>query len=298
MHQPLRRRAAVACTALILSALAPVAASSASGSAASKPTAATPSARVGSVVKVIQQNVAGKLTALQQVMASVDTSTVDFVTLQEVCEADYYGYLQGFSSWSVHYQRRAPQPDVCGGQPIGTAVLSPTGGLPKLGAIMLHTDDRGGSDWRLVCLDKVLAGKTVRGCTTHLPLDAAQRLAVTTAIKQQARSWSDNGNRVVIGGDFNATPMLNEMGKMYAIYGGTGDFKEGDQAGPCPAGQIAPCRGGADTLYPYQGGASRKVDYVFYPTSFTNVSLSQSPLGPDPATTSDHHRVVSQATVN
>ncbi len=220
---------------------------------------AAPSAEAAPVqIRVVQHNLAKKSGALTAVIAKKRaTSGPEVITLQEVC-----GSMRGRiekqlgkpAAW--HVRRTGHCPD---GSNIGEIAVWTGGDVVDTTSRDLTPQAGQPSDQKygVACVVFRYAGKKNKACSTHLAAGdrmAAVRAGQTAELRGLASGWMADGTRVILGGDFNATPQTAEMSAIYGVgTGAAGSFREIHQAATGNA-----FRGGKPTLW-----QKRKIDYIF-----------------------------------
>jgi endonuclease/exonuclease/phosphatase family metal-dependent hydrolase len=135
----------------------------------------------------------------------------------------------------------------------------------------------GGEARRVMCLksSSFRGSKPLVACNTHITTNASDRPGQVKFVVKKAKSYNA-GNRVVVGGDFNAYPYSDDMDVMYnGAYSpsGTGPFAEADL--PYRGDRNSGYEGSAYNEYTSCGDqdpvcdgtfgdhANRKIDYIF-----------------------------------
>jgi endonuclease/exonuclease/phosphatase family metal-dependent hydrolase len=162
--------------------------------------------------------------------------------------------------------------------------------LPK------HAQQAGSEDRILLCARGKVTGRQVRTCTTHIDPYGENPSVQIPEVARITKGYADQGDPVVLGGDFNRLPKDTEMRALYNHSGGTGVFQEVDEndtsyfgaAGCAPTSDR--CRSGeATALPPCSPGANPpgKIDYIFLSHYwFRNVKGDAAACTPG---MSDHH---------
>ena len=195
------------------------------------------------------------------------------VTLNEVCRSQYDKLDADLPPYRGHFE-----PTVLSrcwdGSDYGIAVLLRTGSFADLGSTPLPSPG-GGEPRKMSCLRTNVPGASqpLVACVTHVDTGAANLAPQIGAVASRARDyWA--GHKVLVGGDFNATPGSSALNPMYSTDypGGTGVFNEADSANSSRGGGGV---GSSDNEY--TGGCAsypcgwqaayshptRKLDYVF-----------------------------------
>lgn len=124
----------------------------------------------------------------------------------------------------------------------------------------------------ILCAKAKIDGKNAMTCVTHpSQVSVAGRTKQIQEALAAVQSWAGT-TPVILGGDFNAQPLDQEMGLLYssAHPGGTGQFSEVDEtdqryfAASCAGKSI--CRSGEDT-FGSTAANSKKIDYIFATTA-------------------------------
>jgi len=171
---------------------------------------------------------------------SINDRGADIVFLQEACSR-MTNQLAGMlgSGWTVRFLDTAgARCKGSGGSAYGIGIVARTSRLRFKGdytaRLPLDAFERRG----MVCLD--LAGsRPIFACSTHLTADPGvardvSRRRQTEAITRNVLRWTSAGQAIIVGGDFNATPMSWALDPLWHKgYGGTasGSFVEVD-SGP------------------------------------------------------------------
>lgn len=204
--------------------------------------------------------------------AAIDRATergADAITLQEVCESWAKKLQDDHKGWTVVYDESKNGADADCDVPADSSgnVAIWTGGgngkpvhepLTKDGGEEITNEDgtKETLHKRTPDLTCVRFGtepvKTV--CSTHLVAfdESNVRGKQTNDIRRITKAWIENGQSVVVGGDFNTKPKLEPMNHMYDLKG-DGWFNEADQL------QGGQGRNGVDTTE-----KRGKIDYVFF----------------------------------
>ncbi|MFE2141936.1 endonuclease/exonuclease/phosphatase family protein [Streptomyces sp. NPDC059456] len=126
----------------------------------------------------------------------------------------------------------------------------------------------------LLCARAAVGERTVRACNTHLDFKGDNPSAQATQVAEVTRGYADQGDPVVLAGDFNMLPKDPRMAPLYQHGGGTGVFQEVDEndkseftGSECPqSGDV--CRSGEATVERASGCSPHaspegKIDYIF-----------------------------------
>ncbi|MFV2119364.1 endonuclease/exonuclease/phosphatase family protein [Streptomyces sp. Act-28] len=165
-------------------------------------------------------------------------------------------------------------------------------------------------DRYLLCAKAAVAGRVVRACNTHIDYRHDVGDPGTTAddknnpraqiqwVADRTRGFANEGDPVVLAGDFNQLPKDVDMAPLYAHGGGTGVFQEVDENDKsyftgvdCPQTGDR-CRSGEATVERASGCSPHadpegKIDYIFLSYYwFTTVRGDAAACTPG---MSDHH---------
>jgi endonuclease/exonuclease/phosphatase family metal-dependent hydrolase len=254
-----------------------------------------------------------------------------------VCEQQFIAVRDGLAAagWarepgtSAFHPTMGGVPTVCGGGPVGIAVLS---ALP-LGDVWAAELPHDGSRERRALL---CAGRQdtphLRFCSTHVTTLSTVLPSGRPANVEQLRSLLDRveasaaaGNTVIVAGDLNAQPQYRRLDTWYAPRQGGGDdhgsYRELDDADPgnCvgygewtatgPAGAPPPCGNGAPCT-PGDTRGCAKIDHLFvrqdriagaYSADALDIPLTCTGLAPSAerpdGACSDHRPLVGTVTV-
>ncbi len=198
----------------------------------------------------------------------------DAIFLVEVCSNQFDDILDalrplGFNGYFVG--TRAVTANVCKGHTYGMATLV-KGPIVRSQAITLtpSVDDESITS---PCVETYLQNRVAWACAVHLYWgDTAHngpnlRAAEASTLAAKAKTWQDAGIPVVLGGDFNASPLAKPLSSFYSspLTGGIGSFHEADETDPdyfassgCDPAATA-CRSGEITF-----GTTAKIDYLFF----------------------------------
>ncbi|HEY9522446.1 MAG TPA: endonuclease/exonuclease/phosphatase family protein [Thermopolyspora sp.] len=100
----------------------------------------------------------------------------------------------------------------------------------------------------LLCVDTALRGRSVRVCDTHLDYHPATERLQAAYVQRVVTPWAAR-TPLIVGGDMNATPMLQQMAGFYRR--GDGAFLEADETD-------------RDYFLGEDTEQGRKVDYIFF----------------------------------
>ncbi|MFI1100791.1 endonuclease/exonuclease/phosphatase family protein [Streptomyces melanogenes] len=217
------------------------------------------------------------------ILGSVKFRDPDFVSLNEVCPAQYRAILKGLqdAGWpqsATNFARFEPMPDVdntgchtdTGGavEPYGVAVFSkfaPSG----TDRITLPAD--GDKARKLLCVPVASQPGGPRFCSTHITFKAEAKAAQLDAVRAKMNEFTAAGGTVITAGDFNTQPHDPLLDSWYAPSvatpnngGNTGGFRELDDLDT-----VCPGWGEQSTEGALLGkcGQKAKVDHVFVPES-------------------------------
>lgn len=213
------------------------------------------------------------------IIGSVKYRDPDFVSLNEVCPAQYRSVLKGLqdAGWPqspTNFARFEPMPDVDGTgchtatgtvEPYGVAVFSkfaPSG----TDRVTLPAD--GDKARKLLCVPVASQPGGLRFCSTHITFKAETKAAQLDAVRGKMNEF---GGTVITAGDFNTQPHDPLLDTWYAPSvatpdngGNTGAFRELDDLDT-----LCPGWGEQSTEGALLGkcGQKAKVDHVFVPES-------------------------------
>ncbi|MER6392842.1 endonuclease/exonuclease/phosphatase family protein [Streptomyces sp. NPDC059382] len=126
----------------------------------------------------------------------------------------------------------------------------------------------------MLCARATVGSRFVRACNTHLDFKGDNPRAQVAKVAEVTRGYADQGDPVVLAGDFNMLPKDPRMDPLYNHTGGTGVFQEADEndqaeftGSDCPqSGEV--CRSGEATVERASGCSPHaspegKIDYIF-----------------------------------
>lgn len=255
---------------------------------------------------------AGSKTAWRDsIVSAMDYWDADLVMLQEMC----YGQWQLLRD-SLQDRSSGDQYDSVWG-----ATLASTDGCGKWGTDKrygLATFAKGGlgtinngsrtvdflpeptaaEDRILLCARATVTGRAVRACNTHIDYRGDNPKAQIQKVADITRGYANQGDPVVLAGDFNQLPKDVDMAPLYNHGGGTGVFQEVDEndtsyftGTDCPQSGDR-CRSGEATVERASGCSPQadpegKIDYIFLSYYwFTTVRGDAAACTPG---MSDHH---------
>jgi endonuclease/exonuclease/phosphatase family metal-dependent hydrolase len=294
-------------TALVASVLVPVVAPAGAAAAPAAPIAAQ---AVEDPARIFQFNMCGAVptnadctskgesgegTSVPAIVSSVLDYRPDVVTLNEVCSNQFVSLLRQLETAGYAMEGRfgatLERVPTCGltadGQTrgdYGNAVLSrlritngPEDDLTHTLPVAQDAEERG-----ILCVDTALRGRSIKACATHLSPEGDIQGAQVAAIRTVVDPWVERDIPVIIGGDFNVTPLSDALDPLYNHNGGSGRFREVDETdhrflGACQVDVAARCRSGESTA------GLRKIDYIFVSEQFAKPS-AEATTSP----TSDH----------
>ncbi|WP_323450822.1 endonuclease/exonuclease/phosphatase family protein [Streptomyces yaizuensis] len=124
----------------------------------------------------------------------------------------------------------------------------------------------------LLCARTRVTGRDVRACNTHLDYRGDNPRAQAGQVAALTRGFANQGEPVVLAGDFNMLPKDRRMDPLYHHSGGTGIFQEADEndksyfrGADCPQSGDR-CRSGEATAEPVcspRVTEPGKIDYIF-----------------------------------
>lgn len=246
---------------------------------------------------VLQWNVAGGTLhggsvtdgVVEAVVAAVVGAGADLVSLNEVCEQQFTAVRDGLAAagWTREPGTSAFHPTmegvatVCGGAPVGIAVLSARPFGDVWAAELPHDGSR---ERRALLCAGGRDTPRLRFCSTHvttlsivLPSGRPANVEQLSSVLDRVEASAAAGNTVIVAGDLNAQPHYRRLDGWYAPRQGGGDhgsYRELDDAdtGNCarygewtatgPAGGPPPCGGGTPCT-PGDTRGCAKIDHVF-----------------------------------
>lgn len=279
-------------------------------------------------IRVVSHNIEKDLpspSALDQAVQKASDSDADFIALQEVCPSQYEGLKAQVQrqNWTIDYVEQSnPTRNGCNGAIPRVVIVWRGGSKGETKAFTNLTGIPGAPGNGMVCVKVNKHDVMVHACSVHLASTdwkspesvlhqgSDLRMAAITTIKQKAREWIQQGDFVVIAGDFNANPSRLEMSKMYdpripgAQRGLEGDFTEYNRDSPNtregkwtanPPPQPADPQ---DPNYdpnnpPMKDPPPKKIDYIFFSTN--RAPLYADSFQQPQATGSDHRMITSTA---
>ena len=242
-------------------------------------------AAADSPITIVNHNVAKNWDAIQMTVSKAVEIGAQGITMQEVCvsqanEMDLYWV----GRWTVNWSLSRAESKGCGNDAVGTLAIW-TGGPNGVDEDLKLPADEGRTP-HLTCVR--YGTRPVRHvCSTHLVAwdDDGVRPKQVRAVHGYTNAWLSVGHSVVVGGDFNTTPMNAALDWMYA-QGGMGQFTEANMI-------EEPGVGTRDGNLVTAG--NRKIDYVFFSR---NRTVETGAGGLQLFTTpSDHKMMVARATM-
>jgi endonuclease/exonuclease/phosphatase family metal-dependent hydrolase len=207
--------------------------------------------------------------------ADVTTWNADEFFLQEVCRSQYNEILsrlqpKGFSG--LYAPTVTGVSSVCSGGDYGLAALVRGSIVQSTILHLTQGDEKEHID--APCVESYVQNRANWACSVHLYWDdPALTAAEASELAAQAKTWQDSGIPVVLGGDFNASPLTTPLSSFYntSLPGGTGSFLEADQTDQdyffhsgCDPAQVTSCRSGDNTFKNFDTGVEAKIDYIFF----------------------------------
>jgi len=191
---------------------------------------------------------------IEAAASSIVARDVDFVGFNELCFSQYRAlqdelrarnWPQGETNFSRFAEGRPAGTAVCGGSSFGNAIFSraPLGAASR----MSLPEDEGSAEIRTLLCAPLLDTPHLRWCTTHVTTSSevgtdglAANVRQLMFIQDQLRDWHEDGDTVLIGGDFNAQPQYRRLDRFYsrnintAVNGDNrGVHRELDDLDPC-----------------------------------------------------------------
>ncbi|MFF2618980.1 endonuclease/exonuclease/phosphatase family protein [Kitasatospora sp. NPDC058046] len=124
----------------------------------------------------------------------------------------------------------------------------------------------------LLCARANVKAHNVRVCDTHIDFTPGNQGPQVAQVASVTKSYSNQGDPVALGGDFNMPPGDANLNPLYDNHGGTGIFGEADEndtsyyaAAGCSTSESA-CRSGEpteDSTCSSPTTLSLKIDYIF-----------------------------------
>lgn len=165
---------------------------------------------------------------IEAAVSSIVSRDIDFVGFNELCGSQYRALQAALrdagwpstDNFSRFAEGRPAGTAVCGGTNFGNAIFSrePLGGASRL---MLPEDGR--TETRSLLCAPLADLPHMRWCTTHVTTSSevgadgfAANVRQLRFIQRQLLDWHDEGDTVLIGGDFNAQPHYGRLNRFYA----------------------------------------------------------------------------------
>ncbi|MFI9744216.1 endonuclease/exonuclease/phosphatase family protein [Streptomyces sp. NPDC052494] len=246
-------------------------------------------------------------------VAEVDTWDSDLVMLQELC----YGQWKlirdalapqraGEDSYDTVWGASLSSASGCGqwdaaDRRFGLAIFSKGQGSLVAGTrtvtFLPEVPTAPTEDRILLCAQTTLDGRVARACNTHIDFHDATTALQIPKVAELAEAARQDGEAVVLAGDFNQVPEHADMNALYNHgTGSAGRFQEVDendkaefQGVDCPQ-EAARCRSGEETASPACSDhttETSKIDYVFL--SYEWFKTVQGDALPCTSGLSDHH---------
>ncbi|MFD1931233.1 MULTISPECIES: endonuclease/exonuclease/phosphatase family protein [Nonomuraea] len=230
------------------------------------------------------------------VTRSIQENGATFASLNELCQQQFDALIASLrnANWPADKANFARFEATIPGRPGGPCQGKAYGiGLfskKPLGSADRFTLPDDGNEVRKLLCAPLKEDPHLRFCTTHSTFVDAFRLPQLTAIFGQLDTYRDNGDRVIIAGDFNAAPDFGRMNRFYSAQvntpnndGNTGHYREVDDADP------AACPGyGETTVEKVDGGGpcrtGTKIDMIFTHESEYDAAASSGDAKPSPRT--------------
>jgi endonuclease/exonuclease/phosphatase family metal-dependent hydrolase len=224
----------------------------------------------------------GGAAGIAYTFSRIDAAKPDVVMLEEVCQAQVDAFKARYARWSVLFAPMTTNVggDKCGGTPKGQLLASPRAMTEEIRKDLGDPD--GVKSFTLLCGEVPMPDtqRKVLACVTHLRATGADRSIAEAARKRQAWRIADtldprvnNGQAVVLAGDFNSGPDKDSLDYLYRLTSSGnptgGKFDEADQTDAdresyarrddvrCAA---EACRTGEGTM----STNNAKLDYVFF----------------------------------
>ncbi|MFI5941753.1 endonuclease/exonuclease/phosphatase family protein [Streptomyces uncialis] len=221
------------------------------------------------------------------VLGSLSFRNPDFISVNEVCPAQYQAILKGLQNagWPqnpANFARFEPMPhataDLCAKtpgspdqDPYGVAVFSR---FAPSGTDRITLPPDGQRARKLLCVPIASKPGHPRFCTTHVTYQAATKQAQLDTVRTRMEQWTAAGDTVIAAGDFNVQPHDPLMNTWYAPSVNTPDNGCDAQGNHCNTGMFRElddldpiCSGwGEQTtegLLAGRCGQPAKVDHIF-----------------------------------
>jgi endonuclease/exonuclease/phosphatase (EEP) superfamily protein YafD len=246
--------------------------------------------------KVVQHNIHKDTAAMNQAVNKSGNVGAMGLTLQEVCNSQLVALKDAHGNWSfAAAQHNVGTTNCPGGETLWNVAIWRGGSSATIFTERLMADGKDGS---IACVRFSESGQVFRLCSTHLWAGNGQddgageavRNNQAQRIKAITNPWIDAGQSVIVGGDFNTTPTKSPVNYMYASNvgnGGNGRFVDFNRNPNTPNNRN----------YKNTTDSGKQIDYVFFSTNRTPVSLAGTNFGVF-GDESDHHICVATALVN
>lgn len=223
-----------------------------------------------------------------KLVGAMDNWNADLVMLQEMCYGQWVLLRDGLQNrtdggqmYDSVWGAALPHVDKCAkwgaDTRYGLAIFAKgsPGVINNGSRSVTMLDNRSEGEQRiLLCARAAVGERTVRACNTHLSFKGDEPEAQAAQVARVTRGFADQGDPVVLAGDFNMLPKDARMAPLYNHGGGTGVFQEVDEndkseftGSECPQSGDR-CRSGEATVERASGCSPHaspegKIDYIF-----------------------------------
>jgi endonuclease/exonuclease/phosphatase family metal-dependent hydrolase len=156
-------------------------------------------------------------------VSSISDSEAQLISFNELCFGQYQaiaarliatGWPQDVSNFSRFAASVEPTSGICdGNEEFGNALFS----VAPLGtSVRIPLPEDATNERRNLLCATLAAVPTIRFCTTHLTTSEARSAAQLNAVLGQLESWHNNGESVLLAGDFNVQPNDVSLNNWYS----------------------------------------------------------------------------------
>ncbi|MFD4247609.1 endonuclease/exonuclease/phosphatase family protein [Streptomyces sp. NPDC058525] len=220
-------------------------------------------------------------------VSSIVYRNADFVAFNELCEGQWNSLVSklrsaGWPKDPANFARFEPSIHagadnrVCGGAAFGNAIFSR---LPLDTADRITLPDDPALERRNMLCAPLRDDSSTRFCTTHIAavnrekgVTNEHKLQQLAAVQAQLDSWVDQGQTVMIAGDFNAQPNYHSLDTYYSASLNVKDLNDSNRGSfrELDDNDTANCLGygewtadNEEELAPTVCGGMRKIDLIF-----------------------------------
>ena len=231
---------------------------------------------------MVNHNIERRPRALALALRRAARVGASMITLQEVCHAQVVELREQHPRWSIAWHpdstnprcASSPLPGLAPERAVSGNVAIWTGGRRARATRHVFRSQADGRTQGLACLHWKADGVGRHLCSTHLINTGGvnarkkKRLKQARVVRRITQPWVQRLDLVVIGGDFNASPLTTTLDQLYR-HSGRGHFIE---ATACP-GDLELCRLSRATTF---DGGRTKIDYVFFSRNRVSVDAAHN----------------------